>query len=130
MKKLGKKMAARLQSNAGESLAEVLISLLIAALAMTMLAATISTASKIITSSKEKMGEYYTANDALAEQTKNEEKTLSITVSPMMLDADDEYVVDGFAAKIKLTADGETAIPVYYFENNELPAVSVISYCK
>ena len=132
MKRLREKIAARLKNSAGESLAEVLIALLIAALALTMLAATISAASKMITNSKTKMGEYYAANDALAVQAKDSSKTLSITVSPMKLNAENNLVVDDTAAKVKLTADGTeaTSTTVYYFVNNELPGTSVISYCK
>ncbi len=134
MKRLREKLAARLKNNAGESLAEVLIALLIAALAMTMLAATISAASKMITNSRTKMDRYYAANDALAVQTKDNSKTLTIMISPMKLktDSTSEYEVDSSAAKVKLTANSTEAAStiVYYFVNNELPSTSVISYCK
>lgn len=131
MKRLREKIAARLKNSAGESLAEVLIALLIAALAMTMLAATISTASRMITNSKTKMGEYYEANDNLAEQLKDDTKTLTIEISQMKLKAEStsEYEVDSSAAKVKLTANNPTTT-VYYFENKKLPNISVISYCK
>jgi Tfp pilus assembly protein PilV len=131
MKRLKEKIAARLKNSAGESLAEVLIALLIAALAMTMLAATISTASRMITNSKTKMGEYYEANDNLAEQLKDDTKTLTIEISQMKLKAEStsEYEVDSSAAKVKLTANNPTTT-VYYFENKKLPNISVISYCK
>ena len=69
MKRLKARIAAKLKGNGGESLAEVLISLLIAALAMTMLAYAISSTSRIITKSKEKMEKYYQANDVVTEQT-------------------------------------------------------------
>lgn len=67
MKRLKKRITAKLKGNAGESLAEVLISLLIAALALTMLASVISTSAKIITKSKATMKDYYDASDELVE---------------------------------------------------------------
>jgi hypothetical protein len=67
MKRLKKRIAAKLKGNAGESLAEVLISLLIAALALTMLASVISTSARIITKSKAMMKDYYDASDELVE---------------------------------------------------------------
>ena len=68
-KKLRERAAARLKSNAGETLAEVLISMLIAALALTMLASVISSTARVINRSKEKMNEYYAASDALAKRS-------------------------------------------------------------
>ncbi len=65
MKRLKAKFAAKLKGNAGESLSEVLISLLIAALAMTMLAYAISSTSRIVTKSKDKMEKYYLANEGV-----------------------------------------------------------------
>lgn len=67
MKRLKKRITAKLKGNAGESLAEVLISLLIAALALTMLASVISTSARIITKSKATMKDYYDASDELVE---------------------------------------------------------------
>ncbi len=65
MKKLRARLLKKLKGKAGESLAEVLIALLIAALALTMLASVISSAARMITQSKKKMSDYYAANGEL-----------------------------------------------------------------
>ena len=65
MKKLRVRLSSKLKSTAGESIAEVLIALLIAALALTMLASVITTSARIITSSKAAMNEYYQERNGL-----------------------------------------------------------------
>lgn len=60
------KIARKLKNRAGESIAETLIGLLVASLALVMLAGAISTASRLIAESKRKMGDYYTADGFLA----------------------------------------------------------------
>ncbi len=66
MKKLKSSLSKKLKGNAGESLAEVLIALLIAALALTMLASVINTTARIIRQSKASMTDYYTKESALS----------------------------------------------------------------
>ncbi len=61
MKQLGKK----LRSRCGESIAEVLIALLIAALGLTLLAAMITSASRMIRMSKQNMEAYTATQNAL-----------------------------------------------------------------
>ncbi len=68
MKRMKERILKKLRGNAGESLAEVLIALLIAALALTMLASVISSTAKMLTRGKLKMSEYYTANEVVAAQ--------------------------------------------------------------
>ena len=48
----------------GESISETLISLLVAALALVMLAGAVASSSNVITKSKDKMNSYYSANEA------------------------------------------------------------------
>lgn len=52
-------LRAKLKSNSGESLAEVLIALLVSALALVMLASMISSSFSIIKSSRAKLKDYY-----------------------------------------------------------------------
>jgi Type II secretory pathway, component PulJ len=66
MKKVKDRIRKKLRGKAGESLAEVLIALLIAALALTMLASIITSASKMLNKSKEKMQKYDQANVSVA----------------------------------------------------------------
>ena len=65
MKKLRVRLSSKLKSRAGESIAEVLIALLIAALALTMLASVITTSARIITNSKIAMNAYYQKRNGL-----------------------------------------------------------------
>ena len=69
MKKLNKRIKAKLQSNAGESIGEVLIALLIAALALTMLASVITTTARLIKESRTHMDDYYDASNLLASKS-------------------------------------------------------------
>lgn len=55
----------KLRSRAGESIAETLVSVLIAAVALVMLAGMISTTLRLVEDSSKKIEAYYTANDAL-----------------------------------------------------------------
>ena len=63
---LKNRIRKKLKSEAGESIAEVLIALLIAALALTMLASVISSSANIINNSKKKLSDYYAANEELS----------------------------------------------------------------
>ena len=49
----------KLKSNSGESIAEVLVAVLISAFALLILAGTVNTASNMITKSQESMKEFY-----------------------------------------------------------------------
>ena len=62
-----KKLKRKLQSRAGESIAETLIAVLIAALALVMLAGAMSTARDVITKGKNKLNEYYGNNETMWE---------------------------------------------------------------
>ncbi len=64
-------MINKLKSTSGESIAETLVSVLISAFALMMLAGTINTASNLITNSQTKLENYYQANNALAEETES-----------------------------------------------------------
>ena len=56
-----KKIRSKLQSKRGESLSEVLIALLISALALTILASMISASSNIVMTSRRALENYYSA---------------------------------------------------------------------
>ena len=65
-----KRVKQRLCSQNGETIAEVLIALLISALALTMLAQMIGSSTGIILRSEKSMEEYYTAVNPLSERDK------------------------------------------------------------
>jgi len=58
----------KIRSTSGETIAETLIALLISALALVMLAASISVASHMVTTSREKLRDYYDANEVIVKQ--------------------------------------------------------------
>lgn len=60
-----KQVKKKLRENKGETIAEVLIALLISSIALVMLASMISATVNLVTKSKEKMKDYYKANSVL-----------------------------------------------------------------
>ena len=71
------KIIRKLQSKAGDSIAEVLIALLISSLALVMLASMISSSANMITKSKSNMDDYYSKMNALASSSN---ATVDITI--------------------------------------------------
>ena len=70
----------RLHSRAGETITEVLVSVLIAALGMTLLAGMISAASKMITNSKKSTETYVSAENILATQPDSVGTDVHVTI--------------------------------------------------
>lgn len=81
MIRLGKQMRRKLRSNAGESIGETLVALLISALALVMLAGAISSTANMITTSAAKMGEYYDGDDVLVQQADSSGTASTITIT-------------------------------------------------
>lgn len=107
-----KKMVNKLRSRSGETLAETLISLLIAALALVMLAGAISASAKVITTSRQKLSTYY---------SENEKPGGVVSMS-------------GSATKgsINITTSGTTgvsqSVAIEYFRNDVFSQTPVIAY--
>lgn len=74
-----KKIAKKLCSQAGESIAETLIAVLVIAVALTMLAAMITATANMVKTSEKTMDEYYTENAALETLSGGTETTVVIT---------------------------------------------------
>ena len=98
----------KLNSRAGESIAETLIALLISALALLMLAGAISAAARVVTTSKVAMDEYYAADAGIVQHETG------------------EFVVSG-EATVSLAGG---SYPITYFENDRLGNAPVVSYVK
>ena len=113
MKKLRVRLSSKLKSTAGESIAEVLIALLIAALALTMLASVISTSARIITSSKAAMNAYYQKRNGLDAGT-------STSGTPLTLQITKKLRSD--------SAPGERSIGVKLKQDQESTIISVNPY--
>ena len=73
-----KKIKARLRSQAGETLAETLLALLVASLALVMLAGALSAAGSMIATSKRGMENYLAADAALAAHTNGTASTVTV----------------------------------------------------
>ena len=69
MKMKAGKATSKIRSNAGETITETLVALLIAALALVMLAGVISAASRMVTASREKLNTYFESNNTMMEMT-------------------------------------------------------------
>ena len=100
----------KINSQAGESIAETLVSLLIAALALVMLAGAMSASTNIVIRSREKLNSYYDANE------------LNNGIVKM--------ASGGSAGKIILSGGVNQSINVYYFTNDKLGKMTVVSYKK
>lgn len=120
MKGIKKRIAGKLKSAAGESLAEVLIALLIAALAMAMLATAISSTAKIVTQSKAAMKNYYDGNNALDAASSGGTNSTVTVVIPGTDPALGVQLTD------EASADG--TFTVNTFQNAYSTKVPVISY--
>lgn len=101
-----RKIAKKLRSQAGESIAETLVAVLVIAVALTMLAAMITATANMVKNSEKKMNEYYTANAAL--------ETLSGG--------------DGLTISIKQGESGEIESVVTICAKNEVLSKPVIAY--
>ena len=104
---LGQAAKAKLRSRSGESLAEVMVAILVAAIALVMLAATISSAVSITLKSESTLNDYYEQVRTVAAQD-----TASDT------------------GTVTVTAEGSFTIPVNYYESDGIGANKVISYAR
>lgn len=110
-----RRFVEKLKSQVGESIAEVLIALLISSLALVMLASMISSTTSMVSTGKSAMKEYYACNEDLEKLTKTEEKTTK---------------TEGVSITIKLAAGtsiAEKTIPVTVY-GNECLGKPVYSY--
>ena len=108
LKTLLSSIGKKLKGRGGESLTEVLVSLLISAVALTMLASMISASTGMVKQSREKLDDYYTNNNGLVTRTGTS--------------------VSGFAEFG--TEDGKVYDQVSYLENDESIGHAVIAYWK
>ena len=105
----------KLNSRTGESISETLISLLIAALALVMLAGAVSSSSGMIMKSKDKMNSYYSANEASNGVVKKTYGTGS-TVTGGIIITDTSRVISDQSYNIE------------YFKNEEFGRTTVVAY--
>ena len=88
------RLAVKIKNNKGESIAETLVALLIAALGLLMLAGSILSAYKIITSSNRKIAQYTAAQNIIVKQDDptgnrtDQEKTMGSLVITEVINQD------------------------------------------
>lgn len=104
------KLKKKLGTCAGETIAETLVALLIAALALTMLAGAMSSSLKMVTKSRKKLNGYNEKMEAMAKMTGSNTGTVTIEADP---------------------SDASLDLPVYqvqYDYNNEFSRTPVVVY--
>ena len=111
-----KKMLEKLRSRRGDSIAEVLVAMLISAVALVMLASMIASSGRMIRRSRESMEEYDKANNALAAM--NEGGTVG------------ELKIQDAASKTVYLETGKDNIPVTVYENAGYAGKTVVAYKK
>ncbi len=108
---LRKNALKRISCNAGESISETLIALLVAALALTMFAGAISSSANVINKGRIKMDEYYDANESIVTMTGTSQTGKTVTIT------------DGS----NFTQSG---IDITYYTNDYLGNTSIVTYKK
>ena len=100
----------KIYHNGGESIAETLVALLIAAVGLVMLAAMITSGTRLVQKSQKKMNTYYQQNNVVAGENGNgSEMTIKIQENTGTQQVTQEFAVE-------------------YYENDTLSGTSVISY--
>ena len=115
-----KKITAKLHSQAGESLGETMISLLIAALALAMVAGAITASNDVIGRGRDKLDTYYKANDeevAGMPAGGGEYQSADITIT------DAAVQVGNMKPEIEVPS-----FDVTYYRNTELGNQTIVSY--
>ena len=104
---------SKLRSRRGESLGEVMVGLLIGALALTMLAGCIATCARIVLTSSSRMSEYYGRNNLLEQR---------------MFDEDEGVTRQSGRVNIQLDGvDLAQPVDVYYYIHTQ-GDVDIVSY--
>lgn len=73
-----RRLLDKVRSQAGESIAEVLVALLISSIALVMLASMISSTTNMVNNSKTTMEKYYACNNDLEKLNKTQDKTTEL----------------------------------------------------
>lgn len=111
------RIARKLKSRAGESIAETLIGLLIASLALVMLAGAISTATRLVVTSKAKMDSYYVADGSLAQRADSARAGNIATVT-----------LTGESMTQAIQTDPEHGTSIQAYKNDTFESTPVYSY--
>ena len=116
----------KLSNQSGETIAETLVALLIASLALVMLAGAVSSAMNTVTRSKNTMDDYYTVNNALVVRSTAAPTKDGMTVNTTNGDYTGELTV----SVPDLKHDNTAGIKVTYWKNEQISGTQVITYTK
>ena len=111
-----RRLFIKMKMDVGESIAEVLVALLISSLGLALLAMMVSSSSRMVQSSKTKVHEYLEASKNLETQSKGE--------------IDGETISFSGDTTSQITDGSDTKIAVLYFVNDTFNSEKVISYKK
>ena len=110
------KIVSKLKSRSGESIGEVLIALLVAAVGLVLLAGMIASTTNLVERSRNKMGDYVAADKVVVEKSGDSGNEGTV-------------VIRSGAQSVKLSDDRASAsIPVVYYTNSSIPGQDVTSY--
>gem|GEM_PF-1497885 len=124
----------KLNNRRGESIAEVLVALMISALALVLLASMISTATSLVTNSRSKMAEYYGANTVLSSKESGAQSSSAVTLDVIQIEqrnTDGEvHTVESVISGGYRIASSSEELKLTYYVNGESAGIPVISYKK
>lgn len=110
-KSLTEQVNKKIRSNAGESITETLVALLIAALAIVMLAGAVAAASNMVLTARNKLDKYYDANEKVV-QMGNDGSKATVTITEKSTGAS------------RRIARGD----ILYYRNDEFKKNPVVAY--
>lgn len=113
-----KNFVKKIRSNNGESIAETLVALLIAALGMTMLAMMITSSINLINTSNEKMKEYVEIENKISE------------FSPTISDTSYQVYLEKSGSPVYFNKDDSIATVEAYYTQDTMGKYSIISFKK
>ncbi|MCR5294087.1 MAG: hypothetical protein K6E30_02775 [Lachnospiraceae bacterium] len=117
-----RRIKRKLKSSSGESIVEVLVALLISALALTMLAGMVTASQRIITRSEQVLKAYYSSENALEKFDSNGAVRSVAAVKVEKTEATGDV-------SIKRLKEDEDTLSVYVYTNNtEIGGRKVASY--
>ncbi len=109
-----KRIKRKLNSQAGESIGETLVALLIAVLALVMLAGALSASNGVVMKGRNKLDEYYSANDASSGIVKRTSGGTSVS--------------GGITIRDDTGTISDTSYDITYYKNAEFENRTVIAY--
>ena len=115
----------KLSKQSGETIAETLVALLIASLALVMLAGAVSSAMNTVTRSKNTMDDYYTVNNALVVRS-----TAAPTKGGMTVNTTNGPYTGELTVSVTDLKHENTGIKVTYWKNEQISGTQVITYTK